>query len=151
KSKLDQLVDQGLKAFQSAKDSKELYDIKVQFLGKQGSVSLIMREMASLPKEERPAFGQSVNQAKNQLEAEYETQLAKIKAQELNEQIARERLHLSLPGPKRRLGTAQPITLVAKEIVQILSRIGYSVRTGPMIEKDWFNLEALNIPPDHHA
>lgn len=148
-NRLDSLVQEALKAFVSAQDSKSLYDFKVKFLGKQGELSLIMKEMGKLSKEERPLFGKLVNEKKDVLEAAYSKREAELKTQELSAKIASESLDLSLPGPYREIGSKHPLTLMVNEIISILSRLGYSVRTGPQIEKDWYNFEALNIPANH--
>lgn len=138
-------------AFLAAKDSKELYELKVKYLGKQGQLSLLMREMGQMSPQERPVFGKWVNEAKQSLEEAYSKRELEIGQAELMAQIEKEQLDLSLPGPPVSKGGRHPISKVINEIVGILERIGYSVRTGPMIEEDWYNFEALNIPPDHPA
>ncbi|MBK8203161.1 MAG: phenylalanine--tRNA ligase subunit alpha [Bdellovibrionales bacterium] len=138
-------------AFLAAKDSKELYELKVKYLGKQGQLSLLMREMGQLSPQERPVFGKWVNEAKQSLEEAYAKRELDIGQAELMAQIEKEQLDLSLPGPPVARGGRHPVSKVINEIVGILERIGYSVRTGPMIEEDWYNFEALNIPPDHPA
>ncbi|MBK9038267.1 MAG: phenylalanine--tRNA ligase subunit alpha [Bdellovibrionales bacterium] len=138
-------------AFLAAKDSKELYELKVKYLGKQGQLSLLMREMGQLSPQERPVFGKWVNEAKQSLEEAYAKRELDIGQAELMAQIEKEQLDLSLPGPPVAKGGRHPVSKVINEIVGILERIGYSVRTGPMIEEDWYNFEALNIPPDHPA
>jgi len=135
----------------AAIDSKSLYDLKVKFIGKSGELSLIMKEMGSLPKEERPGFGKVVNKYKKELEAIYESCEQKLKNKELENKLSSDTLDLTLPGPYQPVGSVHPIPLVIDEIVDILARLGYSVRTGPLIEKDWYNFEALNIPADHPA
>jgi phenylalanyl-tRNA synthetase alpha chain len=138
-------------AFLAAKDSKELYELKVKYLGKQGQLSLLMREMGQLSPQERPVFGKWVNDAKQSLEEAYAKRESDLGQAELMSQIEKEQLDLSLPGPPVAKGGRHPVSKVINEIVGILERIGYSVRTGPMIEEDWYNFEALNIPPDHPA
>ncbi len=138
-------------AFLAAKDSKELYELKVKYLGKQGQLSLLMREMGQMSPQERPVFGKWVNEAKQSLEEAYSKRELEIGQAELMAQIEKEQLDLSLPGPPVSKGGRHPVSKVINEIVGILERIGYSVRTGPMIEEDWYNFEALNIPPDHPA
>lgn len=135
----------------AAIDSKSLYDLKVKFIGKSGELSLVMKEMGSLPKEDRPEFGKVVNKYKKELEAIYESCEQKLKNKELEEKLSSDTLDLTLPGPHQPVGSVHPIPLVIDEIVDILARLGYSVRTGPLIEKDWYNFEALNIPADHPA
>lgn len=150
-NKLAQLTDLAIEEFKQAKGRRELYDIKVKYLGKQGQFSVIMKDMAQLPKEERPVFGKVVNEKKNLLEQFYSEQEAHLKKIELEQKISSERVDLTLPGPKRTTGGHHPIALVINDIVMILSRIGYSVRLGPQIEQDWYNFSALNIPADHPA
>ncbi|MCC7403715.1 MAG: phenylalanine--tRNA ligase subunit alpha [Bdellovibrionales bacterium] len=149
--KLQAIHKEAVAAFNAAKDSKDLYELKVKYLGKQGPLAGLMREMAGLSKEEKPLFGKLVNEVKQGLEDHYSQREAALAQAELNQKIATEALDLSLPGPVRARGARHPIQKVINEVVEILSRIGYSVRTGPMIEKDWYNFEALNIPADHPA
>lgn len=151
KEKLLKIVDTALKAVAESETSKALYEVKVRFLGKQGELSLIMKDVGQLPKEERPEFGKVVNLEKAKLESAFQDRESVLKALELKEKIQAERLDLTLPGPHRETGRRHPIDIVISEIVEILSRIGYSVKNGPQIEEDWYNFEALNIPPDHPA
>ena len=145
------MLQAALQAIHQSPDTKALYELKVKYLGKQGELSLLMKDVGQLPKEERPAFGKIMNEKKTELEQAYAAREEALKAKELADRVASERLDLTLPGPSRAMGSRHPISLVINEIVAILSRIGYSVRTGPQIEKDWYNFEALNIPPDHPA
>ena len=149
--KLEKIKDEAEKAIKKAKTSDELYQVKVQFFGKQGSLSLLMREVGSLPKEERPEFGQKVNVVRGALQSQYEEWETSLKQSELNEKLSRESLDLSLPGPAVSRGATHPIPRVINEIVDILGRIGFSVRSGPMIETDHYNFTALNIPENHPA
>ena len=149
--KAKQIYEEAKAAIITAPDSKSLYEVKVHFLGKQGQLSALMREMVNLPKEERPDFGKMVNEKKKTLETHYEEKELELKRTELEQQIANEKIDLTMPGPDFDRGKIHPIARVIDEICGILGRIGYSVQTGPLIEKDWFNFEALNIPPDHPA
>src|SRR5690606_772783 len=145
------IQEEALKAFEQAKDLKELYDHKVQFLGKTGSFSKIMQGMKNLPPEERPLFGQKVNEAKKALEEAYEKLYLELNKKEIAAKLASEKIDITLPGPKISRGTQHPITMVIEEVSSILSRLGYSVRLGPLIETDFYNFEALNVPKDHPA
>ena len=150
-STLNQLLKEALSSLQAATTPQALYDVKVQFLGKQGRMNEVMKEMAKIPKEEKPAFGKAVNDVKSQFEKTYAELEDRLKNQALNEKISSDRIDVTLPGPMRFRGSRHPIHLVIEEVVSVLSRLGYAVQTGPQIEKDWFNFEALNIPPDHPA
>lgn len=148
---LNEKLAQALARLQEAKDVQSLYEVKVAFAGKQGFLSEIMKEMAKLPKEEKPQFGKEVNRVKNSFETAYLAREQQLKEQELTNQVARDNLDVSLPGPQVAIGAKHPIHLIFDEVIGILSRLGFAVRSGPQIEKDWYNFEALNIPPDHPA
>lgn len=149
--KLQKIKDEAEKAINNSKTSEELYQVKVQFFGKQGQLSLLMKEVGALPKEERPAFGKEVNIVRAGLQSSYESLESRLKAQELSEKLQKESLDLTLPGPQQSPGAIHPIPRVINEIVEILSRIGFSVRSGPMIETDHYNFTALNLPENHPA
>ena len=150
-SVLKQKLAAATELLDGATDLQKLYDVKVGFAGKQGALSEIMREMGKLPKEDKPAFGKEVNLVKADFEARYAAREEALKAAALDAQIAGARIDVSLPGVHVEAGATHPITLIIDEVVAILGRLGYAVRTGPQIESDWFNFEALNIPPDHPA
>jgi phenylalanyl-tRNA synthetase alpha chain len=148
-TKIETLVNEAKEAFLRANSSQELYDLKVRYLGKQGALSEVMKGLAQVPKEERPSFGKMVNEKKGLMENAYQAREQELARLELAKKIESEKLDLSLPGPGRSEGSRHPISLIAQDVVSILSRLGYSVRTGPQIEEDWYNFEALNIPANH--
>lgn len=150
-TKLQSLQAQAVKKFESANTSQDLYNAKVEFLGKNGSLTEIMKDMAKLPKEEKPLFGKLVNEVKVVLEKQYEALEQGLKSKEINEKMDLEFLDMTLPSSSQPTGHEHPVAKVGKEIFQVLSRLGYSVRQGPLVEKDYYNFEALNIPPDHPA
>jgi phenylalanyl-tRNA synthetase alpha chain len=146
---LNDKLSLALQQLAEAVDLQKLYDVKVSFAGKQGFLSEIMREMGKLSKEDKPLFGKEVNRVKDQFEAAYVAREQELQSQALNQQVQKERIDVSLPGVKLMSGATHPIAIVIEEAISVLARLGYVVRTGPQIEKDWFNFEALNIPPDH--
>ncbi len=148
---LDTLKSEAQSAFERAQNLQDLYNSKVQYLGKTGAITDVMKSMATLPKEEKPQFGKKVNEVKEFLEKLYEKLETGLKNQEIQSKMANERLDLTLPGSGAFLGSLHPVQKVTDEIVQIMARLGYSLRTGPLIEKDYYNFEALNIPQDHPA
>jgi phenylalanyl-tRNA synthetase alpha chain len=150
-SDITKIQEEALKAFEGARDLKELYDQKVQFLGKTGSFSKIMQGMKDLTPAEKPLFGQKVNEAKKVLEAAYESFFKTLTQKEISAKLSQEKIDITLPGPNVARGTQHPITMVIDEVSNILSKIGYSVRLGPLIETDFNNFEALNVPKDHPA
>jgi phenylalanyl-tRNA synthetase alpha chain len=150
-SQLDLIKNAALQAFQAAADTKALYDLKVQYLGKSGSLTEIMKEMASLPKEEKPLFGKKVNEVKQLLEAAYTEAEEGLKKKEIAAKMSAEEIDMTLPGVSKPRGSQHPVNMVIEEIFTVMSRLGYSIRTGPAIEQDYYNFEALNIPANHPA
>jgi phenylalanyl-tRNA synthetase alpha chain len=150
-SSLNEKLQEALAKISAAKDLQALYEVKVSFAGKQGFLSEIMKEMAKLPKEEKPMFGKEVNRAKGEFETAYSARESHLKDQELLAKVRQDSADVSLPGPQVAMGAHHPTHLIFEEAISILARLGYTVRTGPQIEKDWYNFEALNIPPDHPA
>lgn len=146
-----QIRDEALKAFESAESTQELYNFKVKYLGKTGALTEVMKVMATLSKEDKPAFGQVVNQVKTILEEKYLQIETELKNKEIDSQMLKQKLDLSFPVYSREPGKEHPIYKVTNEIFSIMARIGYSLRTGSLIEKDYYNFEALNIPPNHPA
>jgi phenylalanyl-tRNA synthetase alpha chain len=150
-TQLTQIKENAVKAFNSAQTSQDLYNHKVQFLGKSGALTEAMKLMASLPKEEKPLFGKLVNEVKGELEALYEQAEQALKNKEIDSKMLNEKIDLSFSIATREQGKEHPIHKVTNEIFAIMARLGYSLRTGPLIEKDYYNFEALNIPPNHPA
>lgn len=150
-TQLNTLKLEAEQAFKQAQTVKDLYDQKVKYLGKQGLFTEIMKSMASLPKEEKPLFGKLVNEVKAVLETTYQSLELQLKNAEIEAKMNSESLDLSLPGPTQHLASGHPVSKVTFEIYRIMERLGYSIRTGPQIEKDRYNFEALNIPADHPA
>ncbi len=148
---MQSLTEQALREFQSASDKQTLYDKKVLFTGKNGSVTELQKKMGKLPVEQKPQFGQKLNEAKQKIEELYQERESGFAKAELKERLEKETLDLTLPGPVLPLGGDHPVHLVTNEIVDIMARLGYTVRLGPMVERDYYNFEALNIPKDHPA
>ena len=151
KEKIEEIRNGAAAAFRAAQSSRDLYECKVQYLGKQGSFYNIMKEMGKLSSEEKPLFGKLVNEVKQALEALYSDRESQLKSVELAEKLKSESLDLTLPAAARPVGAQHPIAIVIDEISRVLARLGYSVRTGPLIERDRYNFEGLNVPKDHPA
>ncbi len=137
------------KDIQTAQSLDELYQVKVKYLGKQGELTVIMKDMAALPKEEKPLFGKEVNIVKEAVTVAHDQRYAVLDSEELHKKLSQDELDLTLPGPVVPKGSAHLIPNVINEIVDILARIGFSVRTGPLVESDQYNFTFLNIPENH--
>ena len=154
KSILDQIQQLNTQIVQdigATTTSAALYDLKVKTMGKQGAMGEISGHMAKASKEDKPLLGKALNEFKQKFETAYEAKKQALETKELNEKLKSEHLDLTLPGSEKAMGNYHPIQVVLDQVISILSKIGYAVRTGPQIEKDWFNFEALNIPADHPA
>lgn len=151
KEKLENIKSAALESFSTAASSQALYDLKVHLFGKSGEMTLILRDLGQVSKEEKPAMGKLINEVKAELEKAYLAREAVLKAEELTIKLQAERLDLTLPAPKIELGGEHPITRVIDEITGILMRMGFSVRQGPFIETDRNNFEFLNMPSHHPA
>ncbi len=118
---------------------------------KQGVVRDLLARIASVPAEERKAFGAEVNELRQAVEARLAALDVELTERERRDKLARERLDVTLPGRRPRLGSVHPVTLVEREIEEIFAELGYSVAEGPEVEDEYHNFEALNMPADHPA
>ena len=154
-NKINNLVEENyLKAkvlFEEAPSPELLYQAKVEYLGKQGKLTSIMKGLSDLPKEERPLVGKVINKKKQELLGFYEDRLKSLKEAKLNEEILSTNFNFSMPGNKAHYGRLHPITQVIQDMVDVLSRLGFGVRTGPHIESDDYNFTFLNFPKGHPA
>jgi phenylalanyl-tRNA synthetase alpha chain len=144
---ISQIEEEALAAIHSVENETQLDDISVRYLGRKGIITHFLRNIASLPAEERPTAGKQANRVKQQLAKEVEIARADL---ERNRQ-ADSTIDVSLPGRRCHPGTLHPITLVNNEICDIFSRLGFDIAEGPEIETDYYNFEALNIPKNHPA
>ena len=149
--KLQKIRDDAIEQIKAAKGMDSLNDIRVKILGKKGEITSIMKGMKDIPKEERPAFGQMVNTARQEIEAALEETKQKIAAAAREAQLKREIIDVTLPAKKPALGHRHPNSIALEEVERIFVGMGYEVVDGPEIEKDYYNFEALNIPANHPA
>ncbi len=139
-------------AIAAVADEKALEDLRVRYLGKKGELSAVLRGMGSLSAEDRPKVGEVANRVRDEVEALLAAAKRKLQEKKLEAELAGPAIDVTLDG--RRLqprGHRHPITRATEEIAAIFGRLGYEVANGPEVELDWYNFEALNIPPDHPA
>jgi len=151
KDELLKIKEAGLAGVDAAADLRGLDDVRVEFLGKKGSLSQISRGMGVLSADERPAMGQMVNEVKDALEAALTAKKAELSQAAMKLALATETIDVTLPGVAPKLGNLHPMTIVTEEICQIFIGMGYEIAEGPDIETDYHNFEALNIPKEHPA
>jgi len=149
KKNLQKIFEDSQKAFPFAKSSRELYELKVKYLGSKSDWQKIIKEIKHLPEKDRPIFGQWLNEKKQILEESYKKLFQKLSYAEVQKKMLAEKIDLSLPGPSSPTGTLHPIHQMIGKILSVFRKLGYSVRTGPAIESDWYNFQALNIPKNH--
>ena len=128
-----------------------LEQLRINYLGKKGKLSQILRGMGKLSAEERPRVGSLANEVKEALQSNLETQRNTLETAKLKAQLAAETLDVTMPGVARSLGRLHPLNSTVDRVLDIFVGLGYQVSTGPHVETDYYNFEALNIPPDHPA
>ncbi|HIV68264.1 MAG TPA: phenylalanine--tRNA ligase subunit alpha [Candidatus Butyricicoccus stercorigallinarum] len=151
KEKLQSIRALAEQAMAACKDARELDAIRVKYLGKKGEVTALMKNMRNLTPEERPAFGQLVNDLRASIEAGLAENKARLEAIALEARLKSETIDVTMPGEEVSVGTKHPISTVLDEVKDIFIGMGFSIGEGPEVEKDWYNFEALNIPKDHPA
>ena len=136
----------------TAVDSLEaLEQLRINYLGKKGKLSQILRGMGKLPPAERPRVGSLANEVKEALQSNLEQQRNTLETAKFKAQLAAETLDVTMPGVARSLGRLHPLNSTVDRVLDIFVGLGYQVSTGPHVETDYYNFEALNIPPDHPA
>jgi phenylalanyl-tRNA synthetase alpha chain len=150
-SKVAEIRKSALEACAQAETLQQLSDAKVKFLGKKGELTLVLRSMGQLPSEQRPLFGKLVNEVRDELDSAWEQRETQLAQAEEERRLLGEGLDISLPGRIIRRGTLHPITQIINEAKTIFMQMGYEIVEGPEVELDYYNFEALNIPPDHPA
>ena len=148
---VEALRREALARIEQARSEKELEQIRVEVLGRSGSVTLRLRGLKDLPAEERRGAGEQLNQLKRALEERLDEQLGAVREQAKARALQEDRIDITLPGSRRARGYCHPITLAIDEIIDIFWKMGFEVARGPDVEDDYHNFEALNIPKDHPA
>jgi phenylalanyl-tRNA synthetase alpha chain len=150
-SEIEELTTAGLAEIAAAGDHERLEALRVGLLGKSGSVTGLLKQLGTLPPEQRKAFGEQVNRAKEQLANALAERKGVIDALALEMRLATETIDVTLPGRGAALGTLHPVARTLERIADIFARLGYQSASGPEIEDDEHNFEALNFPPHHPA
>lgn len=151
RSALEAIRAKALEQLEKAGDLKALEDARVQLLGKKGELTAILKMMGKLSPEERPVMGQMANEVRTAIEEKLEARTAELKAKLAEMKLQSETLDVTLPGTVIRQGHRHPLNLVLDEIKEIFLGLGFDVVSGPEVELDYYNFEALNLPKDHPA
>ena len=148
---LNGIEQQALQSLAEAQDAGALEVWRLAHLGRNSPLMQAFSALPTLPKEERPAFGQAANRVKLLLEAAQSDRLAEIKRRSLTQSLGESRLDVTLPGRPIRRGRLHPSTLQIRRVLSILAEMGFQVYTSPEIETDELNFQLLNFPPHHPA
>jgi phenylalanyl-tRNA synthetase alpha chain len=130
---------------------EDLEQLRVNYLGKKGELSQILREMGKLTPEERPRLGAIANEVKESVQSLLESRRESLQNAQIKAKLAAETLDVTLPALSRPLGRIHPLNSTVDRMIDIFVGLGYSIATGPQVESDYYNFEALNIPADHPA
>ena len=149
KETLLKIKTDALKALSDA--SADVEALRIQYLGKKGELTAVLRGMGKLSAEERPIVGQLANEVRAAIEEEIEKKTAELRTAALEAKLQTEKLDVTVPGDKIHVGKPHPIALVQRQLEEIFLGMGYSIADGPEVEYDYYNFQALNIPKDHPA
>jgi phenylalanyl-tRNA synthetase alpha chain len=148
---LGELEAGALREIDAAADQGALDEVRVRYLGKKGFLTHQLKQLGTLPPDERPAAGQAINQVKQNVQQAIEERRLQLKSAALDAQLARLAIDVTLPGRGQKPGGLHPVTRTMKRIERLFTPLGFTVAEGPEIEDDYHNFEALNIPAHHPA
>ena len=148
---LKELNTAAVSAIGSSDSLDELEQLRIKYLGKKGQLSQILRGMGKLSPNERPAVGSLANIVKQEVQTSLEQRKQELQQAQIEARIKAETIDVTMPGVSRPLGRVHPLNGVVDRVLDIFIGLGYTVATGPQIETDYYNFEALNTPQDHPA
>ena len=148
---MENLKENLLSALEKANTQEELNNLKTEYIGKKGKITLLNTKIKDLPPEERKEYGAKVNEIKNLFTNIYEEKLNKLKELELNKKLEKERIDITLPATSINTGAPNILEKIVEEVEELLISMGYDVEDGPELEEDKYNFELLNIPKGHPA
>ncbi|MCG2634373.1 MAG: phenylalanine--tRNA ligase subunit alpha [Gammaproteobacteria bacterium] len=145
------LLEEAESALAQAGSSQQVETLRVQFLGKTGALTTLLKGLGKLPPDQRPIQGQKLNEIRQQITRLIASRQTTLEAAELQQRLEQETLDVSLPGLGLPPGGRHPVSLTLQRIQTLFGQIGFEVAEGPEVEDDFHNFEALNIPADHPA
>ena len=148
---LSELTQEAIALVDGAVDLSELDKVRVDYLGKKGQITALLKTLGKLSAEERPKAGAKINEAKESVQAKINVKKTELEDAKIAEQLASESIDVTLQGRSVSDGGLHPVTRTMRRIESIFSAVGYKIETGPEIEDDFHNFEALNIPSHHPA
>ena len=151
KENIEKLKTEILERLGALSTNKLFYDAQKEFLGKNGKITALLRELGKAPKEERPTLGKLINELKVWAENQFALKEKEVNQAELLKRYENEQLDITMPSELKEVGSLHPITHIKNEIIGIFEGLGFEVFEGPEIEDDFHNFSALNVPKDHPA
>lgn len=151
KEQLSQIKNTALAALEGIESLEGLEAFRVKYLGKKGELTAVLSQMGKLSPEERPAVGQAANEVRGIIENGIKSRKEELSKKALEEKLRSEKIDVTLPGKELRVGKKHPLSIVLDEIKDAFVSLGYSIVSGPEVEYDYYNFEALNIPKFHPA
>jgi phenylalanyl-tRNA synthetase alpha chain len=151
RNKLSELDSSAILDFNNCKNSTELNNSRIKYLGDKSLIVSLRRQMKDVPAEIKPEFGKIINESMTKIQSIFDQTKSAIETQELNAKLEKEKIDPSLPGLGTKLGAIHPLTQVTDDIVGIFENMGFSLVDGPEIETTYYNFTALNTPEDHPA
>ncbi len=148
---LQDIVSQAEMLINAVTELASLDEIRIQYLGKKGELTALMKTLGKLSNEERPKVGLLINEAKQSVQSLLATKKKHLDDIALAKVLSEETIDITLPGRDLDIGGLHPVTRTLRRIESIFARAGFDVETGPEVEDDWYNFEALNIPETHPA
>ena len=148
---LEKILEELQSKIVNVSSMNELNDLRVEYLGKKGSISMLSSKIAELPVEEKKTFGAELNKVKMTANELIDSKKKEIETKELNEKLANEKIDISLPSTKVTVGAPNILEKVIEDLEELLMSMGYDVVEGPEVEKDLYNFELLNLPKGHPA
>jgi phenylalanyl-tRNA synthetase alpha chain len=145
------LLEDALEQVATAENERTLDDVRVRFLGKKGALTAQLKSLGQLPADQRREAGQQINRAKQALEEAIGQRAETLSRERLDQQLAAETIDVTLPGRDLEPGGGHPVSRALDRLLDIFQRLGFEVATGPEVEDDYHNFEALNFPPHHPA
>ena len=150
-NQVTELQQRALAELSASDDLRQLDELRVRYLGKKGEVTALLKSLGSMEPGERKSFGQLVNSVRDGLNDAIGARRAALEASALAQQLLAEQVDVTLPGRGEQRGGLHPVTMAMERAIAIFTKLGFDVATGPEVETDHYNFEALNFPPHHPA
>ncbi len=151
KEQIENMKQKAMEQIAKSEDAQALNDVRVQYLGKKGELTAVLRGMGALSAEERPIIGSLVNVVKEELETRIKEKEAQFAKEELERRLKEEKIDVTLPSSKIRRGSKHPLNRIIEEVEDLFVSMGYDVAEGPELETDEYCFERLNLPKGHPA